>query len=96
MRLGPEEGLAYWIGKTVNEDIQRGKKVKAGGKKGTEAYHGNEKEKKEDRLEYQQAIEKLHAKHPHLSHHKLCEIVTPKFWKSTRTIYRYTQSPHKK
>ena len=96
VRLGPKKGLSYWVGEKVNEDIQRGKKVKAGGKKGTEAYHGNEKEKKEDRLEYQQAIEKLHAKHPHLSHHKLCETVAQEFKKSTRTIYRYTQNPHKK
>jgi hypothetical protein len=96
VRLGSEKGLSYWAGEKINKDIQRGKKVVAGGKKGTETYHGNEKEKKEERLGYQRAVDRLHAKRPYLSHNKICEILAPEFEKSTKTIQRHTQNPHKK
>jgi hypothetical protein len=90
LEIGIEYGVAYerlrvWLRSTaVDRDIR----MRNGGIKGTEAYHGNAEEKAEVRENMRAAFAEFQKSHPYHSKKQCCEEVGTQFEVSYKTIER--------
>lgn len=92
-RDSKEAGLSDLLGPKLAGDANTGSKVKTSAALAHAKVHGTPEEKAIRRKHYQQEVDSLHRKNPHLSRNRINEIAAAKFQVSPKTISRNTTSP---
>ena len=94
-KRGAEFMAAMDIVSNLERDAKAGAKVRRSAKWGHEATHGDCARKTARWNDYQDYIDRLSARNPHLSHSDLLRRAAENFGVSTKTIQRHTTKPQK-